>query len=257
MKKLIICIAVLSLLLLIAPPVLAGPLDNPGKGPPLYEKAVFIHYAGDIAYGKPDGKPGGGGKANTLYSYSGVHWLDPNVEYYINSSGSPIANGDAELGIEASFQTWEDDRGSNINFIYVGTTDVAPGLDVDTPDLVNVVGWGDLGDPNIIGVTIVWSIQGLNWIMDSDTVLNTNATFRWTQASITGDPDNIWLDDTTHYDVDVQNIMTHEAGHWLMLNDLYYSAASEQTMYGYALDRELKARSLESGDLAGVRKIYR
>ncbi|HUS88120.1 MAG TPA: hypothetical protein VMW91_01925, partial [Desulfosporosinus sp.] len=62
--------------------------------------------------------------------------------------------------------------------------------------------------------------------------------------------------DTTSYDVDVQNIMTHEAGHWLVLNDLYDDIYIEQTMYGVSSDRELKRRSLESGDIAGVRKIY-
>ena len=55
---------------------------------------------------------------------------------------------------------------------------------------------------------------------------------------------------------DVQDIMTHEAGHWLMLGDLYTKAASEQTMYGYGSTGELKARTLESGDIAGLRKIY-
>jgi len=61
---------------------------------------------------------------------------------------------------------------------------------------------------------------------------------------------------TAVFDVDVQNIMAHEAGHWLMLNDLYDDVADAQTMYCYANDEELKARSLENGDEAGVNKIY-
>lgn len=64
------------------------------------------------------------------------------------------------------------------------------------------------------------------------------------------------LDETTAYDVNVQNVMTHEAGHWLVLNDLHDDVASEQTMYGISSDRELKGRNLESGDIAGLGKIY-
>ncbi|MFC1873432.1 matrixin family metalloprotease, partial [Chloroflexota bacterium] len=62
--------------------------------------------------------------------------------------------------------------------------------------------------------------------------------------------------DTILYDVDVQNIMTHEAGHWLMLLDMYDYYASEQTMYGYASQLELKKISLEEGDISGIQVIY-
>jgi len=60
------------------------------------------------------------------------------------------------------------------------------------------------------------------------------------------------VDETTAYDVNVQNVMTNEAGHWLVLNDLYDDVASEQTMYGISSDRELKGRNLESGDIADL-----
>ena len=58
------------------------------------------------------------------------------------------------------------------------------------------------------------------------------------------------------YDVDVQNIMTHEAGHWLLLEDLYNKPANDQTMYGRSAEFDLQKRSLESGDEAGIQEIY-
>ncbi|MFC1909987.1 hypothetical protein ACFLXC_01680 [Chloroflexota bacterium] len=64
------------------------------------------------------------------------------------------------------------------------------------------------------------------------------------------------MDITGGFDVDIQNIMTHEAGHWLMLEDLDNSGAAEQTMYYQAADGELKKRSLEEGDIAGIQMIY-
>lgn len=254
----------------------ASPEDNPGKGPPAFEKTVFVHYGQDVAPGKPSATPGNGPPSNKdkddeLYSYSRVHWADGDipVSYWINMTGNPIDSIDTEEGINASFQVWEDDPESYIDFQYEGiTTEYLPGIDVDRPDEVNVVGWADLSDPyyetigipsNAIGVTIVWSIRGKKLIVDCDTVLNSASHFAWTQYKDGGDPNETWLpgyDDTTVFDVDVQNIMTHEAGHWLKLNDLYYDAAIEQTMFGYALDGELKSRSLEAGDTDGVRKIY-
>jgi len=50
--------------------------------------------------------------------------------------------------------------------------------------------------------------------------------------------------------------MTHEAGHWLMLGDLYNSTDSELTMYGYGSTRELKKDTLGYGDELGVEYIY-
>jgi len=93
--------------------------------------------------------------------------------------------------------------------------------------------------------------------VDVDTVLNTDSFFAWTVAGTVIDPDTELLPGTDDYDVDVQNIMTHEAGHWLVLNDLYDDIYLEQTMYGISSDRELKRRSLEDdGDILGLRKIY-
>jgi len=249
----------------------APPTESPAKGPPVFEKTVFIHYGHDFAPGKPDGTPGNGPpggkvKEDELYSYSRIHWADDDipVSYWINMADSPLDITTVETGVTASFETWELDEGSYIDFTYKGITTVfTPGLNVEQPDLVNVVGWTDLSaqHPNAIGITITWSIRGKKEIVDCDTVLNSASYFAWTQYDGTGDPDGTWLpgyDDDTYFDVDLQNIMTHEAGHWLMLNDLYddTEAVKIQTMYGYALDGELKSRSLEIGDIDGVRKIY-
>ena len=133
-----------------------------------------------------------------------------------------------------------------------------PGLNVPSPDRVNVIGWADLTDtyPNAIGVTIIWSLRGrYKYIVDVDTILNTAPMFAWTIDN-DSDPDSGTTNNTAAYDVDVQNIMTHEAGHWLVLNDLYDGIYSEQTMFGVSSDTELKRRTLEDGDIAGILSIY-
>ncbi len=55
---------------------------------------------------------------------------------------------------------------------------------------------------------------------------------------------------------DVCNIATHEAGHITGLDDLYATADSEMTMYGYSKAGETKKITLEIGDTNGCIAIY-
>jgi hypothetical protein len=56
--------------------------------------------------------------------------------------------------------------------------------------------------------------------------------------------------------MDVQNIMTHEFGHWCGLKDLYQDKDYWLTMYGYANYGETYKRTLGLGDINGLRKVY-
>ena len=113
-------------------------------------------------------------------------------------------------------------------------------------------------------MTYYWSLNG--HLIKVDTALNTSGAFKWWQSNVTGEADDyIWpySQITTAYDVDVQNIMTHEAGHWLVLGDMYDDdpgfdpdTDSYATMYGYADENETQKRSLEAGDIAGINEIY-
>ena len=55
---------------------------------------------------------------------------------------------------------------------------------------------------------------------------------------------------------DVQDIATHEAGHTLMLDDLYEPEASRLTMFGYGSYGETYARTLGAGDKTGMLAIF-
>jgi len=54
----------------------------------------------------------------------------------------------------------------------------------------------------------------------------------------------------------VRNIMTHEAGHKVGLDDLYETKYSEITMYGYNSKGETEKISLADGDKNGTRASY-
>lgn len=233
--------------------VSAAPPDVARKGPPEMGKVVSVHYPRGLeAKGGIPGAPDNQGKQDKeWFKYGGIHWPgeSPLVQYVVNLSGS---GGDGTFlgGITAAFQEWEDDAESSIDFDYLGPFVGTPSSYVGEGDTngFNEVGWVDLTDiyPRAIAVTTTWYNVATREIGEVDFAFNSDLP--WAQAV---------LDDATtsgHYDV--QNIATHEAGHWLMLLDMYNPPARSQTMYGYSAPEELTKRSLESGDLAGLRTIY-
>lgn len=260
---------VVALLLGLAGSIAAAPVDNPGKGPPAIDKIVFVHYPKDTALGRPEWlppPPGRGGKDECPFKWRRVHWDDSaispdGVPYLVNLANSGAADAEAEsflAGIQASFQTWEDAPVSYMDFTYDGPTTAGISSLDDVRDGFNVVGWANISEdyPNAIAVCIVWYYVNTKHIVEVDTALNSDPQFAWWQNPA-GEK---WTVGNTEgvYDVDVQNIMTHEAGHWLMLLDLYDEdeATMAQTMYGISAEMELQKRSLECGDEAGIQKIY-
>ena len=242
----------------------APPDDRPGKDPANFDKRVFIHYPKEIPAkggtpGPPDGKGGGdkgdkedGGKA--WYKYNGIHWEDSALPVLFK-----LSNDDSAwlAAIENSFQTWENDPDSYVDFEYAGGFTGTPSSFIGDGSMNgdNEVGWVSISEsyPNAIAVTLVWYNIFTGLIAEVDMAMN--GDFLWSQTDIPAgtDPDTV-VGDSSSYDV--QNIVTHEVGHWLLLEDLYQKPAGDQTMFGYGSKGELKKRSLESGDLAGLGAIY-
>jgi len=275
MKKIniLVLLLIFTLILSITGIVNAAPaMPGVGKGPPNLEKVTFVHHAKDFPAGNPHGtppgqdgnKPGGGNKDSEKlwYKYSGLHW-GSTPTWYLNDGSADYYNA-----INSSFLTWLS-VSSTFDIGYSGTTPSSPNDEVwdaalgrYTPDKKNVVGLLDLGNNDAIAVTYMWYNTFTKELVDVDTTLNSNSAYQWWQISLgsSDDPDTAaWpyiKDANPPYDVDVQNIMTHEAGHWLILNDLYNKPANTQTMYGISAQFELKKRSLEGGDEAGILAIY-
>ena len=106
--------------------------------------------------------------------------------------------------------------------------------------------FADIGQSGVIGVTIVWGVFSgpphNRKLVEWDQVYD-DVDFDW---SISGEAGKM----------DFEYIATHELGHSIGLDDLYEGACSEETMYGYAGYGETKKRSLEAGDIIGVKKLY-
>lgn len=68
-----------------------------------------------------------------------------------------------------------------------------------------------------------------------------------------------WSTNGTYGTLDVQNVATHELGHWLYLGDLYSTADWDATMYYYiprSGPAETKKRTLLMDDINGIIAIY-
>ena len=182
-----------------------------------------------------EGKVSLNSPASSGFNYSGFHWDqdDLPVPYYINEKFTS-----QELqAVKASFQTWEDDPESSMAYIYMGTTTRG-----NETDGYNVVSWQPIdGSGEILAQAAYWYNPSTKLMTEFDIIFDEDET--WSTTGETGK-------------FDVQNVGTHEVGHTLVLEDLYDTADSEQTMYGYSSTGETKKRTLEAGDLAGIRYIY-
>lgn len=272
------------LLLSLVGSVGAGPADNPGQGPPQLEKKVFVHYPKDYFPGKggipakppkppkptrtptptptitptptPTPPPSGGACSDSYYKLDNMRWPSgTTVQYEVNLAGS---GGGPSFGtaIQESFNTWNSarDNVAGIAFSYKGETTRSAGGDSDGH---NVISWQDLTKsyPGAIAVTTIWYWPGLNVIVEVDTAMNNGYGFTWSytppNASGCDDP----VSATTGY-FDVRNIMTHEAGHFIVLDDIYNDAHALLTMYGYGSTNELNKDTLALGDTLGFQAAY-
>lgn len=177
-----------------------------------------------------------------VYEYSGIHWSEGSiVTYSVNTKGAPAG---AVAAIADAFETWDAEIENSLFSDDVQTISRVKGNRFDGK---NVISWGGLRR-GVIAQTTVW-YNSESEIIEFGMVFN--KAYKW----------GIDLDgEGTEYSLtnafDVQNIATHEAGHTLMLLDLYIPAASALTMYGYGDYGETYARSLGAGDISGINVIY-
>jgi len=237
MRKWLLLAMVAVLVLAFALPAMA---DAPAKDN--IKLRVFVHYPHP---GKPAPRPGTCDPTSTssnMYGLTGWKLAGPTT-FRVNYGTIPATVTDAQTAIRASFAAWQ--QVSGISFSEGAATTVR-GYKRDGQ---NVVVWGNVPS-GAIAVTYTWANSVTGYAVEIDTVMGRSLPWKNNQVS---SPDANCGD---LYSYDVRNILIHEIGHWMGLDDLYESSEQDLTMYGYGDKGELKKITLESGDTLGIRAIY-
>ncbi|MDO9324685.1 MAG: IPT/TIG domain-containing protein, partial [Methanoregula sp.] len=181
------------------------------------------------------------------FAYGKKKWNTP-ATYYVN----PGTVSGAATAIQSASLTWNNAiPGSSFRLNYGGPTTCTTfgrdgtsliyfGPESDfSPDEASIIAWASS-----------WTTAGN--ITEADVEFNTHWT--WTTGTASGNSMNI------------EAIVLHEQGHWLMLKDLYGNVAGYpsdispvmKVMYGYNGDSSgnKNLKTLSAADIAGIRWIY-
>lgn len=169
-------------------------------------------------------------------------WSSTPIYYVINPSNSQGISQDLiTSSIFASAETWDNVVSRNL---FSDTYTIDSNANTGVYDGRNIIDFGSYNSPGVIAVTSVWYNIYTKQIYEFDIRFNT--AFTWRDVTTNSDS----------YIMDIRNIATHEIAHGAGLRDLYQSYCSQATMYGYSGYRDIQKRTLESGDINGIRKIY-
>ena len=170
--------------------------------------------------------------------------------YYINYSSAPssISNNNLKSLVSKAFNAWQTktDVGQKVIFSEAGS---AKTTSYNPLDGKNVIAWGNIQSGAIAETAAVYD-PDTGRMVETDTILNSNKNIKWgwTPYASTACPD------TSKYDV--QDVLTHEIGHWIGLRDEYDSSYADNTMFGNAALGEIKKDTLTQGDRSAANIIY-
>lgn len=242
-KTLFLLVSLMVISVLVFPEIVDAKVKE-DRGP--LTKKVFIHYRNPR--GKPD-NPGNKPKppaeeGSYTYIANGMKWKHTE-DYVLNPEGAPAG---ALAAIADGMDTWDIEVAFSI---FGSLTEVTSAVVyLDDVDGTNAIVFEPLNDNQVIAVTYVWGYYNapprFREIVEVDMIFNSDAWLDWGHAAFEGDPV-----------MDVLNIATHELGHAAGMGDLYNTAASEETMYGYSSEGETKKRDLYYGDIAGIKNLYK
>lgn len=167
-----------------------------------------------------------------------------NWTYNLNPSSVPLSVGAVNLPTIANngFSQWQSAESTVLLVRGTDTTKTRSSYDRQ-----NIIAWGR-ANGSALGVTYVRYYTSSGLVVDVDTIMNKKFAWNWNGGDSTtcGNPNTY----------DAQNILTHEQGHWLGLDDEYDGGFMDNTMFGYGSKGETKKNTLTTGDRAGIAAIY-
>jgi len=209
----------------------------------IVEGYAFVHYKDKEGLARSGGNALVGSSCYGFLS-KGAKWktLEP---WIVNPTNIRSLDGNFVFNnLNSDILKWEIAAGKDILGIGSLTSDVLV-ADTISPDNKNEIYFADVAYDGAIAITIVWGrFSG---------PISQRVLVEWDQ--VYDDVDFDWgIGEPIK--MDFENIATHELGHSVGMNDLYTTSCAEQTMYGYAANGETKKRTLEAGDIIGIKKLY-
>ena len=171
----------------------------------------------------------------SAYVLSGPKWNSVPVPYVVNATNLDLPDSAIDPAVGAGADVWRLQTTASINFAYGGRSSQT----TNTFDGANVVMFRNAASGSAIATTYWWS-SGSS-IVDADIVFWDGAfTFF---AGSTGCSSGFYIED----------IAAHEFGHALGLG---HSASAAATMYPSVSACDMRNRTLDSDDIAGVTALY-
>ena len=204
-----------------------GTYDVPGH--PNLKVRVFVHHP------KPQPTPSDALVCNlsdpdssSVVDPAGWH-LPSSWTYNLNLSSVPYSVGSSKLPTIAdnAFAEWLSPIRGKINFSR-GSDTLATRQGYDGK---NIITWGRTS-ASALAVTYTWYYPDIGLVAEVDTIMNNKYAWSWTPYTT-----NACVNTKTY---DAQDILTHELGHWVGLNDEYTGEYVNNTMFGYGSKAEIK-----------------
>lgn len=175
-----------------------------------------------------------------------LHWTDPCQVVYAHVDGSADVDDDTDIvAIQASLETWNAVECSAFTFLWGGVTNMA------------WAGYSSYGENANIVI-----FRENNWPYDQRPVAFTSVTYNPVTGVILDADVEMNAEDYTFTaggqdklpgDIDIQNTVTHEAGH---IFGLEHSDNFNATMYALSNFGETLKSTLEKDDEDGICTIY-
>lgn len=252
-RKLIHLIVVSTVIAIVLGSGYTSPAAQKAKGKDrILSKITFIHFK--KGHAKPPWAGGGKGDNTEQGSYTyiakGAKWKTPEPLLLNPTCGeNPDGSLDGLItdAVIAGLNEWETAGEAPLTIFGDLFIDENISYNDGAYRGSNTITFGNYANPGVIGVTTVWGYftgppPGRE-IVEAHILLNDD--FDWGDASIDS------------YLMDVQNIVTHELGHWTGMGDIYETDAAQETMYGYSAEGEIKKRDLYYGDITGITELYK
>lgn len=172
--------------------------------------------------------------------------LPSGVLYNLNVNSVPTSVGQGNLSVfsATALSRWASASNGKVLFTRGADTNT----DRQANDGKNVITWGRTSG-SALAVTYTRYNTATGQVVDVDTIMNNKFAWSWTDQ-------NLHPACASSNTYDAQDILTHELGHWMGLDDHYSADYVNSTMYGYGSKTEIKKDTLTTGDTLGVQAIY-